>query len=147
MQVLLVSERMSLSRTSEECRSNCPINYVLETFGDRWTLLIVRDLMFNNKNTYGAFLESAEGISTNILAERLKRLEDHGIVDKAVDADNRSRVNYSLTQKGKDLVPVMLEIAAWSAKHDAKTNAPKDFLTRFRGARDKMIKATLDKLK
>jgi DNA-binding HxlR family transcriptional regulator len=130
---------------SANCRSNCPINFVLETFGDRWTLLIVRDLMFKGKTKYGDFLKSDEGISTNILAERLQRLEEHGIVVKEASEDGRS-ASYRLTAKGKDLLPIMLEITAWSAKHDSKTNAPSDFLTNLRKARRKLIASVLSKL-
>ncbi|MEP4193537.1 MAG: helix-turn-helix domain-containing protein [Sneathiella sp.] len=100
---------------------------MLETFGDKWTLLIVRDLMFKQKRTYGEFLQSDEKISTNILADRLNKLEEHEIVTKADDKDNRSKRIYSLTEKGKDLLPIMLEITAWSAKHDAVTNTPAAF--------------------
>lgn len=135
-----------MTRTSEVCRSNCPINFVLETFGDKWTLLIVRDLMFKGKQTYGEFLESDEKISTNILADRLKRLEEHEIVEKTVAPDNRSKLIYSLTPRGKDLLPVMLEITAWSAKHDATTNAPNSFLDLFSSAKEEMMSAILSEL-
>lgn len=131
---------------SSECRSHCPINFVLETFGDRWTLLIVRDLMFKGKRSYGEFLASAENISTNILAERLKRLEAHGIIEKRVAPDNRSKLIYSLTSKGKDLLPIMLEITAWSAKHDALSNAPDTFLDDHRERRDALIASILSSL-
>jgi len=120
-----------MERNSEHCRSNCPINFVLETFGDKWTLLIVRDLMFKEKRTYNEFLQSDEKISTNILADRLRKLEEHEIVTKAVAPDNRSKIIYSLTTKGKDLLPVMLEITAWSAKHDTATNTPESFMDNF----------------
>ena len=135
-----------MARSSEICRSNCPINFVLETFGDKWTLLIVRDMMFKGKRTYGEFLESKEKISTNILADRLKRLEEHEIVEKAVAPDNRSKLLYSLTPKGKDLLPVMLEITAWSARHDAATNTPNSFLEMFGSARKEMMAAILSEL-
>lgn len=116
---------------STNCRSHCPINFILETFGDRWTLLIIRDLMFKRKNHYGEFLLSDEKISTNILADRLKRLEEHEIIFKANDPDNRSKVIYNLTEKGKALMPIMIEMTAWSAKFDAKTNTPDDFLNQL----------------
>lgn len=120
-----------MAHNSENCRSNCPINFVLETFGDKWTLLVVRDLMFKGKRYFGDFLASDEGIATNILADRLKRLEQHGIVTKAPDASHKSKVVYSLTDRGKDLLPVMLEITAWSARHDSHTNTPPAFLQAF----------------
>ena len=126
-------------RNSDVCRSNCPINFVLETFGDRWTLLIVRDLMFKGKQTFGAFLESDEKISTNILTDRLRRLEAHEIIEKTVADDNRSKLIYSFTEKGKDLIPVMLEVTAWSAKHDPQSNAPDTFLKDYENAREQVI--------
>ncbi len=127
--------QISVMRNSDSCRSHCPINYFLETFGDAWSLLIVRDLMFNGKSSYRAFKESAEGVSTNILADRLKRLEEHGVIEKAVSEENRSSFVYSLTDKGRDLAAVMLEVTAWSVRHDPSTNAPKSFSDDF--ARDK----------
>jgi DNA-binding HxlR family transcriptional regulator len=132
---------------SKQCRSNCPINFVLETFGDKWILLIVRDLMFKGKSSYGEFLQSDEKISTNILADRLKRLEDNGIVEKNIASDNRSKLIYALTDKGKDLLPIMLEITAWSAKHDSATNTPKSFLNAFTSTKSEMIATILKQLK
>lgn len=133
-------------RNSDACRSNCPINFVLETFGDRWTLLIVRDLMFKGKQTYGGFLESEEQISTNILADRLRRLEAHEIIQKAVAKDNRSKLIYSFTDKGKDLIPIMLEVTAWSARHDSQSNVPATFLSDYESGREQMIAGVLANL-
>ena len=104
-------------------RSGCPVNLSLEVFGDRWSLLIVRDLMVRGFRTFRDFLESGEGIATNILADRLRRLQRNGIVAAAVDETDRRRVNYRLTEKGIDLAPVMLELLIWGARHE-KTAAP-----------------------
>jgi len=87
--------------------------------------------MFKAKQSYGDFLSSQEKISTNILADRLKRLEELGVVMKDVNETNRAKVIYSLTDKGRDLLPIMLEITRWSGKYDAETNAPKPFLKRL----------------
>ncbi len=130
-----------MKQTSENYRSNCPINFVLETFGDKWTLLIVRDLMFKGKSNFREFLKSDEKIATNILSDRLKRLEEHGIVEKSEDEANRSKLNYRLTAKGIDLMPIMLEITAWSAKHDKLTNTPKTFRKTLAEDREGMIAA------
>lgn len=135
---------------SDECRSHCPINFVLETFGDKWTLLIVRDLMFKGKRHYGEFLASDEGISTNILADRLQRLERDGVIEREADPEHRSKVVYGLTDKGRDLLPVMLEITSWSGKYDSKTNAPSAFLkalVKDRRKVTKQIRAGLDSAK
>ncbi len=135
-----------MKQTSANYRSNCPINFVLETFGDKWTLLIVRDLMFRGKSNFREFLKSDEKIATNILSDRLKRLEEHGIVEKSEDVANRSKLNYSLTEKGKDLMPIMLEITAWSAKHDKLTNTPKAFRKTMAEDRKGMIAAFMAEL-
>ena len=135
-----------MAHDSSDCRSNCPINFILETFGDRWTLLVIRDLTFHGKRYYGDFLASDEGISTNILANRLQRLELDGVIDKEIDPDNRSRAIYRLTQKGKDLLPVMLEITAWSGKYDSKTNAPAPLLRALKKNRRPLIANILSDL-
>lgn len=131
-----------MAHDSDSCRSNCPINFALETFGDKWTLLVIRDLMFKGKSHYGEFLDSDEGISTNILADRLQRLERNGVIERTADPDSRSRVIYRLTEKGRDLLPVMLEITAWSGRYDAKTNAPASLLRKLKKDKERVI-ATL----
>ena len=98
-------------------RSNCPVNFALETFGDMWSLLIIRDIIGHKKSTYGEFLESDEKISTNILADRLSRLEQVGILKKTPDKNDRRKDRYKLTQKGIDLYPMILEMILWSVKY------------------------------
>jgi DNA-binding HxlR family transcriptional regulator len=116
---------------SAQRRSDCPIHFALEAFGDSWTLLIVRDLMFKGRKTYTEFLRAEEGIATNILAERLVRLENDGIIER----DERPSGGYRLTAKGIDLLPILLEVIAWSAKYDPATAAPRDFVRRVRSDR------------
>jgi len=128
-----------MEHNSENCRSNCPINFVLETFGDKWTLLVVRDLMFKGKKYYGDFLESHEKISTNILAERLQRLEAHGVINKVKDQEHKSKFIYSLTEKGKALLPIMLEITQWSSTYDSLTNTPKEFSEALKVDKDSVM--------
>lgn len=99
-------------------RSDCPINYGIEIFGDKWTLLIVRDLMFKGKYYYGEFLQSEEKIATNILADRLALLEKNGLVSKSNDPKHKQKLIYKLTPKGIDLVPVLVELIVWAAKYD-----------------------------
>ncbi|MDI5899507.1 winged helix-turn-helix transcriptional regulator [Flavobacterium yafengii] len=98
-------------------RSECPISCVLDIFGDKWSLLIIRDMIFFNKNTYGDFLKSEEKIATNILASRLQGLEENGIIKKLDHPDSKAKVLYILTQKGIDLLPVLLEIHFWADKY------------------------------
>lgn len=110
-------------RKESERRSNCPLNVSLEIFGDRWSLLIIRDLMFKERHDYKDFLQSEEKIATNILTDRLKRLECHGIIEKAVHAADARKVHYQLTAKGMDLAPVLIDIIIWAARHE-ETAAP-----------------------
>ncbi|GGC06829.1 winged helix-turn-helix transcriptional regulator [Dyadobacter sediminis] len=98
-------------------RSTCPISTSLDVLGDKWTLLILRDMVFAGKCTYGQFLQSAEKMATNILADRLVILESQGILTKAVAADKKSKFTYRLTEKGVDTVPIIIELILWGAKH------------------------------
>jgi DNA-binding HxlR family transcriptional regulator len=128
-------------------RSDCPISYALDIFGDRWSLLIIRDLMFQQKSTYGDFLNSDEKISTNILADRLGMLECAGLLTSKTDEANRSRKIYSLTDKAIDLVPVIIEIVKWSATYDKDTGAPKAFVERIEQDKDGLIAEIIAYLK
>lgn len=98
-------------------RSDCPISSSLDVFGDKWSLLIIRDLMDAKECTYGDFLKSPEGIATNILASRLQNLEENKLIEKLEHPDSKAKVLYKLTPKGIDLVPVMIEISLWAEKY------------------------------
>lgn len=129
-------------------RSDCPINFSLETFGDMWSLLIVRDIVYFGKKTYGEFLNSDEKIATNILARRLAQLEHNGIICKTRCTEDRRKELYALTEKGLDLIPVLLELAQWGAHHDPCTGAPMDWIDFVSANRDKlipMIRATVER--
>jgi DNA-binding HxlR family transcriptional regulator len=102
---------------TEEPRSLCPINLSLEIFGDRWTLLILRDMIFGGKRHFREMLQSEEGISSNILADRLEMLLREGIVTRAGDPRHKQKVIYSLTEKGIALLPVFVHIGAWGRKY------------------------------
>jgi len=104
-------------------RSLCPVSISLETIGDRWSLLIVRDLMVRGFRTFKEFLQSGEGIATNVLTDRLRKLAAAGIIETEVASDDRRRVSYRLTEKGIDLAPVLLELLIWGARHQ-KTGIP-----------------------
>ena len=108
---------------TKKLRSHCPINFGLEAFADKWSLLIVRDIVFRGKRSYGDFLRSEEGFSTNILAARLVRLEEEGILAKKPDLTDARKDVYILTEKGLDLIPILFEIVLWSARHDRKSEA------------------------
>ena len=103
--------------TAPSFRSGCPINLGLETFGDKWTLLIIRDMMFAGKRHFREFLASDEGIASNVLADRLARLTDAGIITRRGDPSHRLKAVYSLTEKGIELLPILAQISRWSRAH------------------------------
>jgi DNA-binding HxlR family transcriptional regulator len=98
-------------------RSNCPVSFSLDIWGDKWSLLIIRDLMFAKECTYGDFLKSEEHIATNILASRLLALEENMLIEKLAHPDSKAKVLYRLTRKGIDLLPIMIEINLWAEKY------------------------------
>ena len=98
-------------------RSDCPISSSLDIFGDKWSLLIIRDLMFAKECTYGDFLKAPERIATNILASRLHVLEENKIIEKLDHPESKAKVLYRLTKKGIDLLPIMIEINLWAEKY------------------------------
>jgi len=100
-------------------RSNCPVNFAVETLGDKWTLVILRDIIFWGKHTYGEFLRSDEKIATNILANRLEYLEKEGLISKSQDPNDKRRDIYNVTERGIELVPMFIEMIAWSANDPA----------------------------
>ena len=100
-------------------RSECPISCTLDVFGDKWSFLIIRDLIFKKECTYGDFLKSAEGIATNILASRLVTLEENQIIEKLNHPDSKAKVLYKLTRKGIDLLPVLIEMHLWFDKYSS----------------------------
>lgn len=117
-------------------RSSCPISYALEIFGDRWTLLVLRDMILYGRQRFRDLLASDEGIASNILTDRLKRLEALGIVSRMPDPTDGRQIIYRVTERGLSLIPVMLEIAAWGAAQDGKTAAPADFVASFHADRE-----------
>jgi len=122
--------------------SGCPIDYALEIFGDRWSLLVIRDLLVRRKRRFAEIMASDEGIASNILAARLKKLEAWGLVRHRTDPANRRQVLYALTEKGKELAPVLVEIAIWSAKHDPHTKVNAAFIRRARRDRAALAEET-----
>jgi DNA-binding HxlR family transcriptional regulator len=106
----------------EKRRSGCPLNASVEILGDRWSLLIIRDMMLRGFRTYKEFLGSYEKIATNILADRLRNLEAHGIITVEQDASDGRKQIYKLTEKGIDLAPVLTEMVLWAAGHEKTEN-------------------------
>jgi DNA-binding HxlR family transcriptional regulator len=113
---------MRKKKRSPKRRSGCPLNASVETLGDRWSLLIIRDMMLRGFRTYKEFLESYEGIATNLLADRLRKLEAHGIITTERDPSDGRKLIHLLTAKGIDLAPVLTEMVLWAAAHEATDN-------------------------
>lgn len=120
-------------------RSECPINYALEMVGDPWSLLVIRDIVYFGKRTFGEFLAGDEGIARSILTNRLGQLQERGILLKSPDpADGRKDV-YSLTDRGLDLIPLLLAAADWGAEHAPSTDAPRWWIDLVRNRRDVLL--------
>jgi DNA-binding HxlR family transcriptional regulator len=115
---------MPKKKPSARRRSGCPLNASVEILGDRWSLLIVRDMMLRNFRFYKQFLESHEKIATNILADRLRTLESHGIITSRQDPADGRKLIYLLTAKGIGLAPVLAEMVLWAAGHEDTGNQP-----------------------
>lgn len=125
-------------KTRSTGRSGCPISIALEIFGDSWSLLIVRDLMFKGLSTFNELASAGEGIASNVLTERLLRLENAGILFKEADPADGRRYRYRLTEKGADLAPVLVEIVLWSARHE-DTEAPASTVRAMRSRKAQFI--------
>jgi len=115
---------MAGKKPSPDRRSGCPLNASAEMLGDRWSLLIIRDIMVRGYRTFKEFLSSDEHIATNILADRLRRLEDYGIITTRPDPSDGRKLFYLLTAKGMDLAPILTEMVLWAAAHEDTGNQP-----------------------
>jgi DNA-binding HxlR family transcriptional regulator len=129
-----------------EKRSDCPISSSLDIFGDKWSLLIVRDLMLHKTRTYGDLAKSQEKIATNILANRLQVLEDNGIIIKLPYPDNKVKSLYRLSQKGVDIIPALIEIALWGGKHVSNAEESSPFLKKAKKNKMIFLKNIMNKL-
>ena len=120
-----IMKKKKQSSKTIEMRSDCPISFALDMFGDKWTLLIVRDLVRVKRMTFKDFLGSGEGIATNILSDRLQRLETLGLISKEMSEADKRSAQYELTQKGLRLKPVLRALARWSTSHNPETRISK----------------------
>lgn len=127
-------------------RSNCPISYTMDFFGDKWTFLILRDIALKGRCFYKEFLEAGEGIATNVLSDRLKMLESEDIIESRKYEKLKTMKTYSLTEKGKALIPILIEIIIWGATYDKDTEAPEEFVQNAKKDREKVIQSFLDSL-
>ena len=128
-------------------RSDCPLSCSLDVYGDKWSLLIIRDLMFGNKCTYNDFLKSEEGIATNILASRLKGLEENGIIEKLAHPDSKAKKLYRLTLKGIDLLPILMEVYIWADKYFTMPADLKATIEEAKKDKDKFVKQFTKEMK
>lgn len=133
--------------SSSKKRSNCPISSSLDVWGDKWSLLIVRDLMFKKQSTYGDFLKSDEKIATNILASRLLMLEENGIISKQDHPDSKAKVLYKLTEKGINLLPLLIEINLWAEKYSEIPESQKMILNAVKKDKVGFIEEKIEELK
>jgi len=116
-------------------RSQCPIASSLDLLGDRWTLVVVRDALLFGKTRFADFLASGEGISTNLLTDRLKRLEREGILERRAYQQRPPRYEYLVTAKGRDLLPVLIELVKWANRHIPDTKKPPQWMVEKFGRR------------
>ena len=128
-------------KTPHRARSGCPINFGLEIFGDRWTLLILRDVLMQGKSNFREFQASEEHIASNILSERLLRLERSGLLVRHSVAGDARQIRYAPTKACQRLLPVLVEMAYWGATHDARTAAPKSFVAAYDKDRAALLQA------
>ena len=134
-------------KKKQQRRSDCPINFSLETFGDMWSLLIVRDIVYFGKKTYGEFLESDEHIATNIFADRVANLEERGVLIKSPHPKDKRKEIYNLTDKGLDLIPILLDLALWGARYDPQTGAPEVWIAMVKADRENIIQQIRETVK
>lgn len=119
-------------------KSHCPINFGLEVFGDPWSLLVVRDIVYFGKHTFSEFLAAEERIAPSVLTNRLAYLEQRDILTRTRDGADGRKISYRLTETGLALIPVLLEIAAWSARVDPDTDAPPDWIALVNSDKERM---------
>lgn len=120
-------------------RSNCPIANALDFVGDKWSLLILRDLIFFKKQSYSDLKNSDEAMATNILSSRLEKLESDGLIIKTTDEQDKRKKVYSLTEAGIDMLPIILEMIVWSSKHSSDMDIPAGLVDRIKNDREKLI--------
>lgn len=120
-------------------RSDCPISFSLDIFGDKWTLMILRDIMFYDRFRFSDFMPQ-EHIATNILADRLTKLESAGAIEKQRDAKRKNQYIYSATPKGEALLPLLIEMTLWGLEYDPESLASKEFIERAQTNKQKVVR-------
>ena len=137
-----------MGKAKHGCRqSGCPVAYGLDVFGDKWTLVVVRDMVLKGKRYFNELLVTREKMASNILADRLKRLAEERVITKTQDPENASRFIYELTPKGKELIPLLLEVLRWGAKHVPNSDPVPELVRWVKKDRDGVTQAILESLK
>ena len=128
-----------MSKKNKKRDTGCPVAFALDMFGDRWSLVVIRDILLKGYTTYGELLASDEQIATNILASRLKELEESGIITKKQNPENKRQNIYKITTMGMELAPIIVEMIRWSAKYDANTKVSEEMLIKINVDREGFI--------
>lgn len=128
-----------MARRIQSKRSTCPISFALEVFGDRWTLLVLRDLLLNSRSRYRELMACDEGIASNVLADRLKRLEQRGLIRKERDPKDARQYVYKPTQLAVGVVPMLIEMIVWGARNGRNTSVDPKFIRRFETDRERLV--------
>lgn len=137
-----------MAKSKTDCRqSGCPIAFSLDIVGDKWSLLIIRDMIFRGRRYFGEFLEANEKISTNILADRLKKLEQNHVITKTQDPENQNKYIYQLTQSGIDLIPLIIEMIIWGTNNDPNTITPEELYRRLKENKYELTLEAVDAVK
>lgn len=123
---------LGMSKSIKPTWNGCPVRYAAGIFGDKWSFILLRDVLLHGKRYYGDFLSSEEGIATNILANRLHKLEEGGMLSRHIDDKKKSKVYYLPTEKARALLPAFLGMMVWSTEYDEHTEAPSTFAPAFR---------------
>ena len=135
-----------MPRSSDERRSTCPINHAVEILGDKWTLLVVRDIVFSQKRTFTELKAMPEGIATNILTDRLARLQDAEVLIRVADPEDGRRAHYELTEHGRQLVPILLDLMVWSRRHTKDVNVSLSLVRQIEQDREAAVTEVLRRL-
>jgi len=121
----------------------CPVRYSGGLLGDKWSLLLIRDLMFKGRRNYSDFLDDDESIASNVLADRLGKLVEAGIFTKSRDPKNGKKYVYTLTEKGRDILPILMEMFRWAQKHDDKTFVSQQYIDNMDKSPKRFMKSVL----
>ena len=132
-----------MAKALKQRRSRCPVNHAIEILGDKWTLLVIRDMVFHQKRSFSELKAMPEGIATNILSERLARLQAADVITRSADPQDGRRAEYALTRHGRRLVPILLDLMVWSRRHTPEVDISLSLVRRIeqdpQGAVDEVL--------